>query len=184
MSGHVEPRVARLHDDNALTNERPESHLDCGDRGFSGDHCGCPFLSFTLGSSPFVNATPAAPGRIRSCSAFWCSRPNRLPPFQAGQYRTNSPRRSTPARRYATASGTAPLGLIITAARPSFAAIARWASFRCRRWRLRGHGIEQVEIRTWPEHEVVVIRHDFAVIALARNLPKAVAHLARLGWST
>jgi hypothetical protein len=35
------------------------------------------------------------------------------------------------------------------------------------------------EVRSWPQHEVVVIRHGFAVIALACDLPEPVAYLAR-----
>ncbi len=36
-------------------------------------------------------------------------------------------------------------------------------SLRCQRQRLSGHWMEQVEDRSWPQHEVVVIWHDFAV---------------------
>ena len=39
---------------------------------------------------------------------------------------------------------------------------------------------QPVEVRPWSQHEVVVIRHDFAVIALAHNLPEPFAHLTRL----
>jgi len=37
-----------------------------------------------------------------------------------------------------------------------------------------------VKIRSWPEHEAVVVKQDVAVIALARDLPEPVADLARL----
>src|SRR3954471_4855353 len=54
--------------------------------------------------------------------------------------------------------------------------IARRASVRCQRSRLSGRWIveqakEQIKVRTRPQHEVVVIRHDVTVIALACALP-------------
>src|SRR3954447_2199536 len=41
------------------------------------------------------------------------------------------------------------------------------------------HAHEPVEVRTWPQHEVV-IRHNLAVVALACDLPDPIADLARL----
>src|SRR3954466_15485330 len=50
--------------------------------------------------------------------------------------------------------------------------VARWASFRCQRSRLSGRWVveqaeEEIEVRPWPQHDVIVIGHDFTVIALA-----------------
>ena len=50
------------------------------------------------------------------------------------------------------------VALGMRAAHSGFAAIiVCWASFRCQPWRLGGCWIAQVEVRSWPQHEVVVV---------------------------